>query len=79
MHQALVKAKGDKATVTDSADRVVSATPEGRIRYTEFKTGGHNAWDRALRDPEVIRWVLAARRNRDAAVGEKTKRRSQRK
>ena len=77
MHQALVKAKGVKATVTDSADRVVSSTPDGCIRYAEFKTGGHNAWDRALRDPEVIRWVLAARKNRNVIVSEDTKHRSQ--
>ena len=62
MHHALIKASGVKPVVEDSADRVVSSTPTGRIRYTEFKTGGHNAWDRALRDPEVIRWVLTAKR-----------------
>ena len=68
MHQALVKASGLRPVVTDSADRVVSSTPKGRIRYTEFKTGGHNAWDRALSDPEVIHWVLTARRPRTATA-----------
>ena len=73
MHQALVKTNGVKPVVKDSADRVVSSTPNGRIRYTEFKAGGHNAWDRAMSDLEVIRWVLTARRKPDTTGDKKTK------
>ena len=28
------------------------------IRYTEYRTVGHNSWDRAYNSPEVISWML---------------------
>ena len=28
------------------------------LRYTEYRTVGHNSWDRAYNDPEVISWML---------------------
>jgi predicted peptidase len=32
------------------------------VRYTEYPGVGHNAWDKALGDPEVWAWVFAQRR-----------------
>ncbi len=34
----------------------------GNVRYTELPGVGHNAWDAAYGDAEVIRWMLAQRR-----------------
>ncbi len=36
----------------------LAQTAGRRIRYTEYKSGGHNAWDRALTTPGLIEWVL---------------------
>jgi len=35
----------------------------GDIRYTEYAGVGHESWDVAYGDPEVIRWLLAQRKN----------------
>ncbi|GIW86897.1 MAG: hypothetical protein KatS3mg108_1221 [Isosphaeraceae bacterium] len=34
------------------------------VRYTEYREVGHNSWDRAYNDPEVIAWMLAQSRKR---------------
>ncbi len=58
MFAALMKAKGEKPTVKDDERKTVSASADGRLRYSEYKSGGHNAWDRALRGPELLGWVF---------------------
>ena len=34
----------------------------GDVRYTEYPDLGHNSWDRAYADPELMRWLLAQHR-----------------
>ncbi len=34
----------------------------GQARITEYRGVGHNSWDRAYNDPELIDWMLKARR-----------------
>ncbi|MGB2821129.1 MAG: alpha/beta hydrolase-fold protein [Phycisphaerae bacterium] len=58
MFAALMKAKDEKPVVKDDERKTVSASADGRIRYTEYKSGGHNAWDRAMREPELLGWVF---------------------
>lgn len=59
MFRALMRAKSETPTVAEDEEKTMSSSSDGRVRYTEFTKGGHNSWDRALRDPEVIRWVFA--------------------
>jgi len=59
MFRALMKAKGKSPSVSEDEQKTVSRSPDGKIRYTQYKKGGHNSWDRALRAPELIRWVFA--------------------
>jgi predicted peptidase len=33
-------------------------TVGGEVRYTEYEGVGHDAWDRALAEPELWRWLL---------------------
>ncbi len=39
----------------------------GSAKYTEYGGFGHNAWDDVYSDQDVIRWMLAQRRNGAAA------------
>ncbi len=59
MFDALMKARGERAVVEENDTRTLSRSADGRIRYTEFKGGGHNAWDRALGDAAVVSWVFS--------------------
>jgi predicted peptidase len=34
----------------------------GNVKYTEYEGVGHNSWDRAYADPELMTWLLAQRR-----------------
>jgi predicted peptidase len=61
MFGALVKAGGGRPAVKEDADRIVRSSADGRIRYTEYTGGGHNAWDRTLGHPQLIEWVFAKR------------------
>jgi predicted peptidase len=70
MFAALMKARGEKPVVKEDAKAVAAASPDGRIRYTELKTGGHNAWDRALGSLDVIQWALGARRGESKAASQ---------
>lgn len=44
--------------------RIVAAIQQngGRVRYTEYPGVGHNAWDLAYADGNMIRWLLQQRR-----------------
>ena len=33
-----------------------------QTRLTEYRGVGHNSWDRAYNDPELIDWMLAQRK-----------------
>lgn len=34
----------------------------GNVKYTEYPGVGHNAWDRAYKDPELWQWLFAQQR-----------------
>jgi predicted peptidase len=34
----------------------------GKPRYSEYKGVGHNVWDRAFKEPELVEWVFAQSR-----------------
>lgn len=57
MCEALLKARGEKPAVEDVADRVTQSSSDGRIRYTEYKSGKHLAWDKAYGEPELTAWM----------------------
>jgi len=59
MFRALMQARGESPTVEEDDEKTVSMSADGKIRYTQFKHGGHNSWDRAMRSAEVIAWVFA--------------------
>jgi len=62
MYAALTKAAKHQPTKQDDPEKALLATKDSQLRYTEFKHGGHNAWDRALGDPKVIEWVFSQNR-----------------
>jgi hypothetical protein len=30
----------------------------GNVKYTEYENVGHNSWDKAYADPELMKWLL---------------------
>jgi predicted peptidase len=51
--------------VSPEAIRAVAAQLRGRspsFRYTEYPDEGHDAWRRALAEPELLPWLLSQRR-----------------
>jgi len=46
--------------VTESR-RMISAVQQagGHPRYTEYKGVGHNVWDRAFKEPDLVEWLFA--------------------
>ena len=58
MFAALMAVRNEKPRVREDARATVRSSGNGRLRYTEYKSGGHNAWDRALSDPKQIEWVF---------------------
>jgi predicted peptidase len=42
--------------------QAIRAAGSTTIRYTEYPDLGHDAWDRAYADPQVIAWLLAQKR-----------------
>ena len=51
------------ATVLNMRTMVEALKREGRhARLTEYRGVGHNSWDRAYNDPELIDWMLAQRK-----------------
>ena len=58
MFRALIRAKGGEGGASAGDGTIDSSSPDGTIRYTEFDKGGHNAWDRALREPRLLRWMF---------------------
>ncbi|HYR83279.1 MAG TPA: prolyl oligopeptidase family serine peptidase [Terriglobia bacterium] len=49
--------------VTESR-KMISAVQQagGHPRYTEYKGVGHNVWDRAFKEPELVEWLFAQRK-----------------
>ena len=60
MFEALIAARGEQAVVKDEAARIDRSSPDGSLRYTEYKGAGHNpAWDKGLNEPELMDWIFA--------------------
>jgi predicted peptidase len=57
---------GDADTVIPVSESRVMAEAlrrlGGDVRYTEYAGVGHNSWDRAYAEPELMPWLLAQRR-----------------
>jgi predicted peptidase len=41
----------------------------GTVKYTEYPTVGHNAWDKAFADRRAITWLLSQQRSERSAKG----------
>jgi predicted peptidase len=56
---------GDPAVPVRGSREMIEALREagGQPRYTELPGAGHDIWTVAYRDVEVMRWLLAQRRN----------------
>ncbi|MEI7921422.1 MAG: family 16 glycoside hydrolase [Planctomycetota bacterium] len=58
---------GDKdrvETVRSMRAMTAKLMEEGsNARYSEYRGVGHNSWDRAYNDPEMLDWMLAQKRN----------------
>jgi predicted peptidase len=61
MFIALMKNKNEKHSVRNLDDRLEYSTKEGAIKYTEYKSGGHNAWDRVMSDGAMKKWLFASK------------------
>jgi predicted peptidase len=49
--------------VTESRQIVAAMKQAGAsVRYTEYEGVGHNSWDRAFAEPELVKWLFAQRR-----------------
>jgi predicted peptidase len=58
MFQAIMKAREERPQIREDDKQIFASSTDGTIRYTEFKSGGHNAWDRPLSDEDVVEWVF---------------------
>jgi len=54
----------DEAVPVDSSRKMVKVLKDagGNPKYTEYPGVGHNSWDKAYRDPELIEWLFAQSR-----------------
>ena len=53
----------DEVPVTESRNMVAALRRAGgRVTYTEYPGIGHDSWDRAYADPNMVRWLLQQRR-----------------
>jgi predicted peptidase len=49
----------------------------GNVKYTEYEKVGHNSWDKAYADPELMKWMFGCRLKAvDATALQNTKRTS---
>jgi predicted peptidase len=58
MFQAIMTAREEEPQIVEDDRQICASSKDGSIRYTEFKSGGHNAWDRPLGDEDVMEWVF---------------------
>ena len=51
----------DKVISVDESRQMVTALKAngGNVRYTEYPGVGHNSWDKAYAEPELIAWLLS--------------------
>ena len=55
----------DQAISADRSRRMIAAIRKagGSPRYTEYHNLGHNSWDRAFAEPDLVPWTFAQRTN----------------
>lgn len=55
----------DATVPVSESQKLVQALKEagGNVRYTEYPGVGHNSWDRAYSEEELIPWLLSQRRS----------------
>lgn len=55
---------GDRDAIVLNLRAMITALQRdsNQTRLTEYRGVGHNAWDRAYNDPELIDWMLAQRK-----------------
>ena len=60
----IFQGEADPIVPVESARRWVAALTKagGSPKYTEFPGVGHNVWEKAFADPDVVMWLLAQRR-----------------
>ncbi len=74
MFVALAAARNETPLEERDGIALTRRLADGRIRYTEYDSGGHKAtWERALGDPEVIRWLYSHRWLTAQTTGRKEK------
>ncbi|MCL2104568.1 MAG: phospholipase [Kiritimatiellaeota bacterium] len=56
----------DKNVNVECSRRMVKALKAagGKVTYTEYAKGGHNSWDRAYSDTNVVKWLLEQTRKK---------------
>jgi predicted peptidase len=55
----------DQAVSVEHSRRMIAAIRKagGTPRYSEYKDVGHNSWERAFSEPDLLEWVFAQRLN----------------
>jgi len=50
--------------ISDQADKIVKLKEAGakKVKYTEYPGVGHNSWDAASAEPELIDWLFSQKR-----------------
>jgi predicted peptidase len=50
----------DKVVPTEESQKMTDALKAlgGNVKYTEYENVGHNSWDKAYADPELMKWLL---------------------
>jgi predicted peptidase len=53
----------DPVVPTDESRKLHEALKAagGNVKYTEYPNVGHNSWDKAYAEPELMKWLLEQR------------------
>jgi predicted peptidase len=59
--------EADRAVPVEESRKMEEALKKagGNVRYSEYPGVGHNSWDRAYAEPELIRWLMRQRKPRN--------------
>lgn len=51
----------DKVVPTEESQKMNEALKAagGNVKYTEYENVGHNSWDKAFAEPELMKWLLS--------------------
>ncbi len=51
----------DRVVPTEESQRMNEAlkAASGNVKYTEYENVGHNSWDKAYAEPELMKWLLS--------------------